>query len=72
MTTKTTPAAVRLVGALTDANAPTDMIAKAANGYYGDFTSQLATPIWQLVADAREAGLDVIAKQAMNGDFDGR
>lgn len=61
----------KLVRALIEARAPASMIALAKIGHYGDFTSELATPITHLVKDARAAGLESIAKRAMNGEFDG-
>lgn len=60
----------RLVQALTGSGAPTDMIMRAAMGYYDDFKSELVAPIYQLVMDARAAGLDHIAKLAADGEFD--
>jgi hypothetical protein len=52
------------------ASAPQAMINQARKGYYDDFKSDLATPIVQLVQDARKAGLEGIAERAMNGEFD--
>lgn len=46
------------------------MADKAATGYYDDFSGLLATPIIQLVKDARQFGLHTIAERAMAGDFD--
>jgi len=60
----------KLAQALTKAGASADMVDAAARGEYDDFESQSATPIMDLVRDARRAGLDEIAKRAMNGDFD--
>jgi hypothetical protein len=48
-----------------------EMEEKAREGYYGDFTSPLATPIMQLVADLRANGSEDLALRAMNGEFDG-
>jgi hypothetical protein len=48
-----------------------EMEAKAREGYYGDFTSPLATPIMQLVNDLQARGATELAKRAMNGAFDG-
>ena len=48
-----------------------DMEAKAREGYYGDFTSPLATPIIQLVNDLQARDATKLAQQAMNGEFDG-
>jgi hypothetical protein len=65
------PAANKLVAALKVAAAPGDMITRAEQGYYGDFTSPLDTPITQLVMDATKAGLPSIALRARQGEFDG-
>jgi hypothetical protein len=48
-----------------------DMEKRANDGYYGDFTSPLATPIIQLVRDCQARGYTTIARNAMNGDYDG-
>jgi hypothetical protein len=48
-----------------------DMEAKAREGYYGDFTSPLATPIMQLVKDLQAKGARALAERAMDGEFDG-
>lgn len=48
-----------------------DMEEKARAGYYGDFTSPLATLIMQLVNDLQARGALTLAKRAMNGAFDG-
>ena len=69
-TTKT--AAERLAAALTGAQASGDMIDRAAKGFYGDFTSPLATPISELVMECKSKGMNDIAERAMNGEFDGR
>lgn len=61
----------RLANALVDAGAPAEMVADALRGRYGDFQSESATPIMDLVRDCRKAGLDSIAERAMNGEFDG-
>jgi len=67
-----TSAAVRLVRALKEANAPHHIILNAQEGHYGDFTSSLATPITQLVNDLYAYNLIALAKRAMNGEFDER
>lgn len=67
-----TDASTRLTNVLLEANAPEHMIANAKEGYYGDFTSPLATPITQLVNDCYAYNMQAIAKFAMNGEFDGR
>lgn len=46
------------------------IIAKAKQGHYHDFASKLATPKMQLVTDLRQAGLEDIAKDVMNGLYD--
>lgn len=66
------PASKRLADALIEAGASTVFVTKALCGYYGDFTSIMATPITLLVEDARKAGLDDIAQRAIEGEFDGR
>ena len=60
----------RLVTALEANNAPDWMMTNARNGVYDDFESDSATPIGQLVADCRSAGLDGLADRAINGEFD--
>ena len=65
-------ASKKLAKALREAGAPKEMISLAAQGYYGDFTSPLATPISQLVSDCREEGLESVAIRAINGEFDGK
>lgn len=60
----------KLVAALHEAKAPTVMLACAARGGYDDFESDSATPISDLVRDARAFGLRDIARRAMNGEFD--
>jgi hypothetical protein len=65
------PAARKLVNALKSVGASDDFVKRAEEGYYGDFTSDLAMPITQLVNDSRAAGLSTIAGRAMNGEFDG-
>lgn len=72
MTDNKPDAAARLVRALKEANAPHHMILNAQEGYYGDFTSELSTPITQLVNDLYAYNLVALAKRAMNGEFDGR
>ncbi len=61
----------RLAHDLEAAGAPKDMVLRALGGFYDDFDSPLATPMIQLVADARAAGLEGIAKAAMHGAYDG-
>jgi hypothetical protein len=46
----------------------------AKDGYYGDFTSPLATPITQLVTDLHKLGTPAaldLRRRAMDGEFDG-
>ena len=68
MTTK--PTTERLGDELEAAGAPKEMVERARSGYYDDFKSPLATPIVQLVTDCRNAGLQAIARRAMEGEFD--
>mgnify|MGYP001613988739 CR=1 FL=1 len=60
----------RLAQALEAANAPKAMVTAARAGCYGDFTTESATPIMDLVRDAQRAGLPAIARRAMDGEFD--
>jgi len=49
------------------------MAEAAAAGYYDDFLSPLATPIYQLVTDLRKVGTPealVLAGRAIDGEFD--
>jgi hypothetical protein len=70
MTERPIPTTERLARALEAAGAPQEMIARARGGFYDEFKSDLATPIVQLVQDAREAGLKGIAERAIDGEFD--
>lgn len=65
-------ASEKLTRALIQAHAPQHMIDDAQAGHYGDFTSDLAMPITQLVNEATFHGLNDIAKRAMQGEFDGQ
>ena len=47
-----------------------NMALLAAQGYYDDWESSLATPIVQLVTDLRAAGAHAFAQRVMNGEFD--
>ena len=60
----------KLAKALTEANAPQEMIAAAISGRYDDFESHSATPIVDLVHDCQRANLPDLADRAMNGQFD--
>ena len=62
--------AQRLAEAMGAAGAPSWMVIKARSGHYGDYTSTLAFPITQLVADLEAAGLGALADRARAGDFD--
>lgn len=64
------PTTAKLAQALRETGASNVMIARAEAGYYDDFKSPLATPIMQLVADARAEGFENIAIRAMNGEWD--
>jgi hypothetical protein len=59
------PTTERLARALEAAGAP-----QARGGFYDEFKSDLATPIVQLVQDARKAGVEGIAERAIDGEFD--
>lgn len=61
----------KLAEALTLAGAPQQMIDHANCGGYSDSQSWSATPIMDLVRHCKMHGLDDIAQQAMNGEFDG-
>lgn len=60
----------RIAKVLEAASAPKAMVTAARAGCYGDFTSESATPIMDLVRDAQRAGLGGIARRAMDGEFD--
>jgi hypothetical protein len=60
-----------LAEALSKAGASPEMVDAARHGRYADFESESATPIMDLVAHCRRAGLDDIARRAMDGEFDG-
>jgi hypothetical protein len=70
MTEQPIPTTERLARALEAAGAPQVMINRARGSFYDDFKSDLATPIVQLVQDVRKAGLEGIAKRAIDGEFD--
>lgn len=61
----------RLADALKACGAPEQMITRALRGGYDDFESESPTPLIDLVTDCRRAGLEMLANQALNGDFDG-
>jgi hypothetical protein len=61
----------RLADALVQAGATTAMVENAQRGQYADFESDSATPIMDLVRDCQRAGLNDIARRAMDGEFDG-
>jgi hypothetical protein len=63
-------AAERLAQAL-HAVGELEMEKLAREGYYGDFTSPLDTPIMQLVSDLMDRGYDDLARRAREGEFDG-
>lgn len=60
----------RLVAALEQVRAPKAMIVAARAGCYHDFESESATPIHDLVRDARAAGFHAIAQRAIEGEFE--
>lgn len=67
----TIPAAERLAQAL-HSEGLFEMEKNARAGYYGDFTSPLATPIMQLVSDLNARDKPELARRAMEGEFDGK
>lgn len=60
----------KLAKALSDFNAPQEMIQKAREGYYSDYDSPLTFPCQQLVLDLHKLGLKELASRAVNGEFD--
>jgi hypothetical protein len=66
----TEPSSEKLAQALEAEGAPGWMITLAREDHYHDFKSPLATPEMQLLADARENGLTVIAEGVMEGIWD--
>lgn len=60
----------KLVSELVIAEASNDLLDNARNGLYHDFTSPLAFPISQLVADLDAAGLSTMARRARDGEYD--
>lgn len=60
----------RLVLALKEAGAPTDLVLRALGDAFHDFRSPSATPIMDLVAACEHAGLHAIAERAKTGEFD--
>lgn len=52
------------------AGAPEEMVAKAREGYYDDYSSLLVFPLTQLVKDCTQLGLVEIAERVARGDFD--
>ena len=56
--------------ALIGAGAPSEMVDRARRGEYDDFESDSTPPIADLVAHARAAGLESIARRAREGEFD--
>lgn len=64
------PTSERLAQDLEAAGAPGAMIARAREGYYDDFRSELAFPCVQLVTDLRAAGLHALAARATQGEWD--
>ena len=60
----------KLAEALRKAGAPQEMIDAAAHGAYDLVMSESRSPIIDLVRDCRKAGLDELAEQALEGEFD--
>jgi len=67
---KRKPTTEKLAEALSLAGASKWMIDNANAGYYDDYKSPIALPIYQLVQDARAEGLMDIVHRAKNCDFD--
>ncbi len=65
-----TPTSELLARDLAQAQAPASMIAHARAGGYDDYRSESATPIVDLVRDARTHGLSAIAEAAIEGKYD--
>ena len=61
----------RLAKAMEDAACPPGLIERAKAGEFDDFESPHATPCIQLVRELSQLGFLVLAKRAMNGEFDG-
>lgn len=47
------------------------MLSRARTGFYGDFTSPIATPKLRLIMDAKGLHLNDIASKTMEGKYDG-
>ena len=60
----------KLLAALRENNAPPWLEILAEHDAYHDFKSESATPCVDLVRDLQKAGLEALAKRAMNGEFD--
>lgn len=60
----------RLADDLLAANAPADMVIRAAGGYYDDYESDIAMPCVQLVKDCQRHGLYRIARLAREGHYE--
>lgn len=69
--TKPKPTKLRLRDDLIARNAPPAMVQKAASGWYDDYESPVGDSIVQLVDDAHAAGLEDIARAAVEGEYDG-
>jgi hypothetical protein len=61
----------RLAKAMEEAECPASLVARARAGEFDDFESPSATPIIHLVRILSECGFSMLAKRAMNGEFDG-
>jgi hypothetical protein len=65
------PTTERLAEAMEAAGCDAWLLANARAGHYDDYKSDLACPIYRLVADLKKEGHEELAQRAMNGEFDG-
>lgn len=65
------PTKERLARALEAEGVPVSIVAQARQGYYDDYESEIATPQMTLVADLQAHGFMLLAKRAMDGEWDG-
>jgi hypothetical protein len=68
---ETIPTTEKLAMAMEQAGAPISMINRARAGVYDHFKSKSVVPIIDLIEDLWAAGLDDLAKRAINCEFDG-
>jgi len=60
----------KLVAALIEAGAELELLERAKADHFHDYKAESATPCVDLVGALRRAGLEELAKRAMNGEFD--